>query len=746
MATDNQKSRSNIYTRDFTDVYTREVRYLTKRRETCQLPPRPEYSDTEGYTQPNLPDAEQLIPPDVQHGTVGLALSGGGIRSATFNLGVLQGLCKHSLLRFIDYLSTVSGGGYIGSCLSSLLDNPNASVEKEKFPFRFERGRKDPGSGQWADERKEVKHLRQYGNYLAPDRSLFSPQVWRLVGSFISGLVLTNLIPFGLLILIMKIIQIIGRHSAVLNPLPTWIFIVAFGVLVVMVLVRWGAAFGNLHYSGRLRLGNILGWFMFVASILLVVGLLLMLTLKGPAPLEKLIALVKGWLTSGKVLGGGLASAALGLLMGVVRTESSLLRLIRTIVFRIAWLAVLPILYLFFVKFALRYELIQHPYWPFVISGAALIVGAFINSNRVSIHHIYRDRLSEAYIIKRQPLAGGNETGDISLSGVPLEGDEDMIVSNESLCLHQLHRHATGPYHLINATLNVPDSRNRYLRGRGAELFLFSKEYVGAMSTGYRDTSTYENGATRLATAMAVSGAAASPQLGSSTSRILTLMLTLLNVRLNRWMPNPNPEYGSERRYPHGFWFWYFMKELLGRGRETDALLNISDGGHHENLGVYPLLQRRCRFIIASDAGADPSFRMSDLANLMRKARIDLGVTLKFDLKALRPDPGKGSHTVAKNVVCGTILYPEGKTGVLVYIKSSLTGREPEDILTYDRENPDFPDESTGDQFFDEGQFESYRELGYQIASTCFKDAGDWFEGMYRSVLKNGQWPSGAES
>jgi hypothetical protein len=129
---------------------------------------------------------------------------------------------------------------------------------------------------------------------------------------------------------------------------------------------------------------------------------------------------------------------------------------------------------------------------------------------------------------------------------------------------------------------------------------------------------------------------------------------------------------------------------------------------------------------------------MSDLANLMRKARIDLGVTVKLDLKALRPDSDNESNIVTKNAVCGTIRYPEGKTGVLVYIKSSLTGKESEDILTYDRENPDFPDESTGDQFFDEAQFESYRALGYQIASTCFKDSEDWFEGIYRSVLKNG--------
>src|SRR5262245_42042528 len=50
---------------------------------------------------------------------VGLSLSGGGIRSATFNLGALQGLAKHRLLTRLDYISTVSGGGYIGSWLSA---------------------------------------------------------------------------------------------------------------------------------------------------------------------------------------------------------------------------------------------------------------------------------------------------------------------------------------------------------------------------------------------------------------------------------------------------------------------------------------------------------------------------------------------------------------------------------------------------------------------------------------------------
>jgi predicted acylesterase/phospholipase RssA len=64
-----------------------------------------------------------VVQPSTKRGLVGLALSGGGVRSATFNLGLLQSLSKNKVLQYCDDLSTVSGGGYIGSCLTSLLAN-----------------------------------------------------------------------------------------------------------------------------------------------------------------------------------------------------------------------------------------------------------------------------------------------------------------------------------------------------------------------------------------------------------------------------------------------------------------------------------------------------------------------------------------------------------------------------------------------------------------------------------------------
>jgi hypothetical protein len=167
--------------------------------------------------------------------------------------------------------------------------------------------------------------------------------------------------------------------------------------------------------------------------------------------------------------------------------------------------------------------------------------------------------------------------------------------------------------------------------------------------------------------------------------------------------------------------------ELLGRADEARAFVNLSDGGHIENLGVIELLRRRCRLGVASDASADPLGTFGDLGNLIRKARIDLGVRIEFGeggLEALR----RGYvHAVA-----GRILYPRDDggdpmlEGTLVYVKSALTPSDPEDLHEYLRSHLSFPHETTADQFFDEAQFESYRELGYQSGKAA---AGLWGEG-----------------
>lgn len=688
------------FTNLFVKVFLYELAYVEKRRKALGLDPHPVIREQERLLEA-LDDATRVAPdptrvapqtdirPSAKAELAGLALSGGGIRSATFNLGVLQGLARRGVLRCCDYLSTVSGGGYIGSCLSSLLEDPQASVEEKGFPFRFQR-KTQP------DERKTVKHLREHGNFLAVKGSFL--EYARMLGTYLTGLILSNMFPVGLLILFGWGIHALAANPAFSRGFDNACFVVSLCSVILMVVVRgYGATCRREpDMEGRKRAQNINAVLAAVLVVSAGLGLAALLAVHWNE--------VRGWVMN--LLSGVSIASALGLIAGLVQSKNEKVRTALRTFFRVGWVLLLPILFAWLLRALATAEAYEGAalFWTLPAAVVFLAASLVIDTNRTSLHHFYRDRLSEAYIIK------------VDRS----KGSATRVVSNELLRLSQLHEQGNGaPYHLINTTLNVPGSTDRYLRGRGADFFLFSRYHVGSESTGYRKTEKYNDGKTRLATAMAISGAAASPQMGTSTNKALRALLTLLNVRLNRWMPNPAFSLSGKAV----FWPWYFLKEILGEANEGDKLINLSDGGHHENLGIYPLLRRRCRIIIASDATADPDFAMTDLANVIRKARIDLGVDITIDTTDLRPDPETGlSRTCC---VIGDIHYPSNDPdealGRLIYIKSAVTGKEPEDLLAYRRKNPSFPDQTTGDQFFDEDQFESYRKLGEATALEVFK-------------------------
>src|SRR5207253_8398033 len=115
--------------------------------------------------------------------------SGGGIRSATFNLGILQGLAQLGLLRKFDYLSTVSGGGYIGSWLMAWMHHQNIGikeVEKKLAPAAYE--------PQNVTEASEVRFLRNYSNYLTPRTGLLSADFWAFLASYLRNTLLNLII------------------------------------------------------------------------------------------------------------------------------------------------------------------------------------------------------------------------------------------------------------------------------------------------------------------------------------------------------------------------------------------------------------------------------------------------------------------------------------------------------------------------------------------------------------------------
>jgi hypothetical protein len=148
--------------------------------------------------------------------------------------------------------------------------------------------------------------------------------------------------------------------------------------------------------------------------------------------------------------------------------------------------------------------------------------------------------------------------------------------------------------------------------------------------------------------------------------------------------------------------------------------VNISDGGHVENLGIYELLRRRCKLIIAVDGEADEKMGFPSLVRLLRFARIDMGIQIDVDLSDLRLTADGLSRV---HWMLGTIHYSDDDTGYLLYIKSSIIGDENEYIREYRSRQMAFPHEPTADQFFDETQFEAYRALGYHMARAVGSDA-----------------------
>jgi hypothetical protein len=222
---------------------------------------------------------------------------------------------------------------------------------------------------------------------------------------------------------------------------------------------------------------------------------------------------------------------------------------------------------------------------------------------------------------------------------------------------------------------------------------------------------------------MAISGAAASPNMGYPTSPVVFFLLTIFNFRLGRWCGNP--KHPSAWKHPDPrFGLRYIISELLEFSGLDSPFVYLSDGGHFENTGIYELVRRKCRRIVVCDAGADPEVTFEDIGNAVRKCRIDFGVEIKIDLAPLQP-VGENKHS-ARHYAEGTIdygSYASGILGKLIVLKPSLVGDEPADVQYYAAGHKDFPLQPTTDQWFDEAQFESYRKLGYHAVMSAKTEA-----------------------
>lgn len=374
-----------------------------------------------------------------------------------------------------------------------------------------------------------------------------------------------------------------------------------------------------------------------------------------------------------------------------------------------------------------------------IFNVLSFVLASRIGLNRFTLHNMYANRLIRCYLGARKKrnfnlISNIAPNDDLQLSSLNIPCDSPVNCALQS-----------GPFHIINAAINCKtgdmihnsEPPSLGLKDRLADSFIFTPLYTGCEKTGYCKTEEFY-GNLKLGTAMSVSGAALSPNMGFHTSPAVTALLTLFNLRLGAWFGNPADKKTAYTVNPSR-WL-YMFRELLGYTDYSSDYIYVSDGGHFENMGVYELLRRKCRFIIACDAGADNNSLCENLGDLIRKARIDYGLNIDIDIRETmrKPDGMTGSHVAVGRIKYGDNRLPtENETapllndpcfhyrdneGIIVYIKTALTGDEPVDLLNYRAENPSFPDETTIDQFFNESQFESYRELGLHSIVKLFSE------------------------
>ena len=378
---------------------------------------------------------------------------------------------------------------------------------------------------------------------------------------------------------------------------------------------------------------------------------------------------------------------------------------------------------------ALGAAVAAHPRALALLVAAALAVwlllGWAVNVNEFSLNAFYRNRLVRCYLGASNLHRNPEPTTNFDL--------QDDLVLADVVEVQRLDG-ARPLYPLVGTALNLVAAKQLDWQDRKAASFCLSPGWCGylppdsrsgeapigdraAATAGTATAATAGRndplaGSLTLGAAMAISGAAVNPNMGYHSSPAVTFLLTLFDARLGWWLPNPrHPERPSADSAP--FFGRWLLAELLGRTHAGGKFVHLSDGGHFENLGLYELVRRRCRFILCVDAAADPARAFGDLGNAVHKCRVDFGAEIDIDVSALAPGEDGLSE---RSCAVGRITYADGSGGTVLYLKPTLTGEEPADIAHYARSHACFPHEPTSDQFFDEAQFESYRRLGQDIA------------------------------
>ncbi len=758
----------------------------------------------------------------------GLALSGGGIRSATFSLGILQGLDYLNVLSHVHYLSTVSGGGYIGGFWSAWRQRPATTALRAERDARGEKPPQFPRRERPDDETtltepgdpEEIRHLREFSRFLSPRIGFFETEMWNAIIAFVGGLLpsLAGTVSLVFLLLVawlalnfplacpepwaavLALVLLTGvtcaclewswytcaapegrLRSSVQNLLATGAALFVVGVLqaylptaIHAVTGRWwplldaqwgwveasgstwpgvGAAHvawwhglmgtpGSDAVYGSLRLFDYPIVWLVTGGVCLVVRLAALMLVLGRGRkgvflaafdrlLMRLVGLALLWIGAATLWHIGMnldrdsvwaaagGAAATGGTFGMLRRWiSSVFRqtpkatvLSRARPFLPQILAYLTIGLGICVLVSASAHLLGHDFmkWYFAtaIAGALVVGTLHLDPAEYSLHAFYRDRICRAYIGASNEVAQGQAARNRAAEFRP--GDD--IPLTELL--------SSRPYHLVCCAANDLSGDQVATLSRGAKSATLSQG--GVAIGGYQAAVPRMT----LGAALTASAAAFNSAMGSISKRLgpaVGFLMAAMNLRLGIWVPHPAVRTARRRLLPG----LLFYKELFGLTDATPASpdaartdVHLSDGGHFENLALYELVRRHCRYVIVADCGEDLDVAFDDFGNAARRIREDFGVEIDIDLTPLAPN---AAGCARQHVAVGTIHYDRRyDKGILVYLKPTLTGDEPPDVCQYHRRNSAFPHEPTTDQFYDEAQWESYRRLGVHTALNAFR-------------------------
>ena len=765
---------------------------------------------------------------------VGLALSGGGIRSATFNLGLLQGMNDLGLLGLFDYLSTVSGGGYIGGWWTAFRNRKPAPVKGGPptpsvplFP--------ETKSGV---EPPEVRHLREFSNFLAPRIGIFESETWALVVTAVGTIIPTLAAALSVLVLTLgawigltaalwvfncttavwtlvglQLVVIVGaecywlrgkkalpdEQGKMAHALASLLGLSAVGVVAYFLWSGFGAE-GHTAWEKLMRMSDDLrcvkwnGQILF-PSLAWSLGAALILFVRWLGSRSTWLSKTQ-WRALGRAASRFLALAFFWALISLAWWAGQWLRLSEwgqaasgTGIFGggglFAYLQkrlaegpkasalkvkksgamadivgpIIPSL-LAYAVVLLMLALLASLAWPLFVgdpqkiyilffSAAAviLLVLFFFDPARMGMHEYYRARLCRAYLGASRDSLANTQSGHPSkptapASKVNIETDE---CEGDDLRLSAIPADpkapASRPIHLICCTANDLAGDRLATLSRGAKSGVFSPQglFVGGKSIPSEQLATLT-----LSSALTASAAAFNSNMGSRSVGLglpVHFLMSALNLRLGLWVGGASKvlQWLPGRR---------FFLEMFGRTHaDLPGAVHLSDGGQFENTALYELVRRHCRYIIVSDCGADPDVVFADMGIAQRRVREDFGAEIEIDLNPLRPGP---DGLVRQHMVVGTIHYNGLKgfdKGSLLCFKPGLTGDEPADILNYKSGHGDFPHQTTGDQFYDEAQWESYRRLGEHAARSALRfaenmDAGKKKAQTVFSIARNAWYPS----